>query len=103
VVTDKGRTFNQSLIHTIETGFLLDLADTMVTGAIERTESRGGHMRDDFPKRDDENYMQHTMAYLSGDPHSSNAEDHISLGWKPVVFTRNDKGELNYPPMERKY
>ncbi|HAS31697.1 MAG TPA: hypothetical protein DCS84_05230, partial [Microbacterium sp.] len=47
-------------------------------------------------KRDDENYMQHTMSYLTGDPHSSHADDHISLGWKPVVITR-------YQPMERKY
>ena len=54
VVTDKGRTFNQSLIHTIETGWLLDLADTMVTGAIARTESRGAHSRTDHPERDDE-------------------------------------------------
>jgi succinate dehydrogenase / fumarate reductase flavoprotein subunit len=67
-----------------------------VVTAKNRKESRGGHMRDDFPKRDDENYMQHTMAYLSGDPHSSHAEDHITLDWKPVVVTR-------YQPMERKY
>ncbi|WP_425674924.1 hypothetical protein, partial [Escherichia coli] len=53
--------------------------------------------------RDDENYMQHTMAYLTGDPHSSHPADHIELGWKPVVFTKNDAGELRYPPLERKY
>ncbi len=63
----------------------------------------GGHMRDDFPTRDDEKYMKHTMAYLTGDPHSSTPSDHIKLDWKPVVFTKNDQGELNYPPMERKY
>ncbi|MDF2666919.1 MAG: sdhA, partial [Microbacterium sp.] len=56
-----------------------------------------------FPTRDDENYMQHTMAYLSGDPHSSHPADHIELGWKPVVFTKNEAGELRYPPLERKY
>ena len=50
MVTDKGRTFNQSLIHTIETGWLLDLADTMVTGAIARTESRGAHSRTRPPR-----------------------------------------------------
>ena len=60
-------------------------------------------MRDDYPNRDDENYMKHTMAYLVGDPHSADAEDHIRLDWKPVVFTKNEKGELNYPPLERKY
>ena len=53
-------------------------------------------MRDDYPKRDDETYMKHTMAYLSGDAGSSNSEDHIRLDWKPVVITR-------YQPMERKY
>jgi succinate dehydrogenase / fumarate reductase flavoprotein subunit len=53
-------------------------------------------MRDDFPKRDDEKYMKHTMAYLTGDPHSSDPSDHIKLDWKPVVVT-------NYQPMERKY
>jgi succinate dehydrogenase / fumarate reductase flavoprotein subunit len=102
-VDDKGKRFNTDLLEAVELGFLLDIAEVVVVTARNRKESRGGHMRDDFPTRDDENYMQHTMAYLSGDPHSSNAEDHISLGWKPVVFTRNDKGELNYPPMERKY
>ncbi|MGC5376559.1 succinate dehydrogenase/fumarate reductase flavoprotein subunit, partial [Salmonella enterica] len=82
----------------VELGFLLDLAEVVVYSAQNREESRGGHMRDDFPTRDDENYMQHTMAYLTGDPHSSHPADHIELGWKPVVFTRNDAGELRYPP-----
>ena len=102
-VDDKGKRFNTDLLEAVELGFLLDIAEVVVVTARNRKESRGGHMRDDFPHRDDENYMQHTMAYLTGDPHSSHAEDHIELDWKPVVFTRNDKGELNYPPMERKY
>jgi succinate dehydrogenase / fumarate reductase flavoprotein subunit len=95
-VQDKGRRFNTDLLEAIELGFLLDLAEVVVLSARNRKESRGGHMRDDFPKRDDDNYMQHTMAYLTGDPHSSDAEDHIRLDWKPVVMTR-------YQPMERKY
>jgi succinate dehydrogenase / fumarate reductase flavoprotein subunit len=60
-------------------------------------------MREDYPDRNDDKYMQHTMAYLTGDPHSANPEDHIRLDWKPVVFTKNEQGEYNYPPMERKY
>jgi succinate dehydrogenase / fumarate reductase flavoprotein subunit len=68
----------------------------VVYSARNRKESRGGHMRDDFPKRNDADYMKHTMAYLTGDPHSSDAADHIKLDWKPVVVTR-------YQPMERKY
>ncbi|HXH36599.1 MAG TPA: succinate dehydrogenase flavoprotein subunit [Plantibacter sp.] len=95
-VQDKGKRFNTDLLEAIELGFLLDLAEVVVFSARNRKESRGGHMRDDFPKRDDENYMKHTMAYLSGDPHSADAADHIRLDWKPVVITR-------YQPMERKY
>ena len=95
-VQDKGRRFNTDLLEAVELGFLLDLAEVVVYSARNRKESRGGHMRDDYPKRDDENYMKHTMAYLTGDPHSSNAADHIKLDWKPVVVTR-------YQPMERKY
>jgi len=95
-VHDKGRRFNTDLLEAVELGFLLDLAEVLVFSAKNRKESRGGHMRDDYPKRDDENYLQHTMAYLTGDPHSSTAADHIRLDWKPVVIT-------NYQPMERKY
>jgi succinate dehydrogenase/fumarate reductase flavoprotein subunit len=80
VVTDKGRTFNQSLIHTIETGWLLDLADTMVTGAIARTESRGAHSRLDYPERDDERWMKHTLAYLE--------DDEVRLDYSEVTVTR---------------
>jgi len=95
-VQDKGHRYNTDLLEAIELGFLLDLAEVVVFSARNRKESRGGHMRDDFPKRDDENYMKHTMAYLTGDPHSADAADHITLDWKPVVVT-------NYQPMERKY
>ncbi|MDQ1580256.1 MAG: succinate dehydrogenase / fumarate reductase, flavoprotein subunit [Microbacteriaceae bacterium] len=96
VVQDKGKRFNTDLLEAVELGFLLDLAEVVVFSARNRKESRGGHMRDDFPSRDDVNYMKHTMAYLSGDPHSADAADHITLDWKPVVITR-------YQPMERKY
>ncbi|MFB2555186.1 succinate dehydrogenase flavoprotein subunit [Herbiconiux liangxiaofengii] len=95
-VQDKGKRFNTDLLEAIELGFLLDLAEVVVYSARNRQESRGGHMRDDYPKRDDDAYMKHTMAYLSGDPLSSDAADHIRLDWKPVVVTR-------YQPMERKY
>jgi succinate dehydrogenase / fumarate reductase flavoprotein subunit len=95
-VQDKGKRFNTDLLEAIELGFLLDLAEVVVYSAMSRKESRGGHFREDYPKRDDENYLVHTMAYLSGDAHSSLAGDHIRLDTKPVVIT-------NYQPMERKY
>ncbi len=87
-IHDRGQRFNTDLLEAVELGFLLDLAEVVVVSARNRKESRGGHMRDDFPDRDDKGYMQHTMAYKKGDD--------IALGWKPVVIT-------NYPPMERKY
>jgi succinate dehydrogenase / fumarate reductase flavoprotein subunit len=103
VVQDKGRRYNTDLLEAVELGFLLDIAEVVVVTARNREESRGGHMRDDYPTRDDEKYMKHTMAYLSGDAGSSHSDDHIRLDWKPVVFTKNEAGELRYPPLERKY
>jgi len=102
-IHDRGKRFNTDLLEAVELGFLLDLAEVVVYGALNRKESRGGHMRDDFPNRDDEQYMVHTMAYLTGDPTSPDPDDHIKLDWKPVVFVRDEQGELIYPPMERKY
>ncbi len=88
-VQDKGRRFNTDLLEAIELGFLLDLAEVLVTSALARNESRGGHFREDYPTRDDVNFMRHTMAYRLED-------GSISLDYKPVVETR-------YKPMERKY
>ncbi len=95
-IQDKGRRFNTDLLEAVELGFLLDLAEVVVFSARNRKESRGGHQREDYLTRDDKNYLKHTMAYLTGDPNSVNAADHIELDWKPVVITR-------YQPMERKY
>ncbi len=95
-IHDRGKRFNTDLLEAIELGFLLDIAEVVVYSARNRKESRGGHMRDDYPDRDDAQYMQHTMAYLTGDAHSADASDHIRMDWKPVVIT-------HYQPMERKY
>ncbi|MCP2174333.1 succinate dehydrogenase flavoprotein subunit [Williamsia maris] len=91
-VHDKGTRFNSDLLEAIELGFLLEMAEVTVVGALNRKESRGGHAREDYPDRDDTNYMRHTMAYKKGTELLSD----IELGWKPVVQTR-------YEPMERKY
>ncbi|HET7357038.1 MAG TPA: succinate dehydrogenase flavoprotein subunit [Nocardioidaceae bacterium] len=93
-VQDKGRRFNTDLLEAVELGFLLDLAEVLVTSALARTESRGGHFREDFPKRDDVNFMRHTMAYREQD--AGGTSYRIRLDYKPVVETR-------YKPMERKY
>jgi succinate dehydrogenase / fumarate reductase flavoprotein subunit len=91
-VQDKGKRFNTDLLEAVELGFLLDLAEVIVVGALERKESRGGHFREDYPNRDDVNFMRHTMAYREG----ADDEPQVRLDYKPVVQTR-------YEPMERKY
>ena len=72
-VHDKGKRYNSDLLEAIELGFLLELAEVTVVGALNRKESRGGHAREDYPNRDDTNYMRHTMAYKEG---SRSAERH---------------------------
>ena len=92
-VQDKGRRYNTDLLEAVELGFLLDLAEVLIAGALARKESRGGHAREDYQTRDDVNFMRHTMAYQEID---SDGRDYIRLDYKPVVVTR-------YQPMERKY
>jgi succinate dehydrogenase / fumarate reductase flavoprotein subunit len=92
-VQDKGKRFNLDLLEAVELGFLLDMAKVMTAAALHRKESRGGHFREDYPERDDENFMTHSMAYK--DP-SATATSGVRLETKPVIFTR-------YQPMERKY
>ncbi|MFD9131957.1 succinate dehydrogenase flavoprotein subunit [Streptomyces bottropensis] len=92
-IQDKGRRFNTDLLEAVELGNLLDLAEVMAVSALARKESRGGHYREDYPNRDDVNFMRHTMAYREvGDDGSET----VRLDYKPVVQTR-------YQPMERKY
>ena len=92
-IHDKGQRYNTELLEAIELGFLLDLAEILVVGALERKESRGGHAREDYQARDDVNFMRHTMAYR----HVGEGGDaSVRLDYKPVVVTR-------YQPMERKY
>ncbi len=92
-IHDKGQRYNTELLEAIELGFLLDLAEVLVVGALERKESRGGHAREDYQTRDDVNFMRHTMAYRHV---GENGDTSVRLDYKPVVVTR-------YQPMERKY
>jgi succinate dehydrogenase flavoprotein subunit len=89
VVEDKGTVFNSDLTQALELGFLLDLAECMVIAGLARQESRGAHARPyDFPTRDDENYMKHTIVRWIA--------DRPVLDWKPVRRTK-------WQPQERKY
>jgi succinate dehydrogenase/fumarate reductase flavoprotein subunit len=89
VVEDKGTVFNNDLTQALELGFLLDLADCMVVAGLARKESRGAHARPhDYPERDDENFLKHTIVNLE--------DDRPSLDWRPVTLTK-------WQPQERTY
>ena len=95
-VMDKGRGYNTDLLEAVELGFLLDLAQVLVIGARARNESRGGHFREDYPNRDDVNFLRHTMAYRMGGTEPASPTTEVRLDYKPVTMTR-------YEPTERKY
>jgi succinate dehydrogenase / fumarate reductase flavoprotein subunit len=94
-IQDQGKRFNTDLLEAVELGFLLDLAEVTVVTCRERRESRGAHLREDYPNRDDKKFMVHSMAYLK-DKTDRKTKTNITVDWKPVVIT-------NYQPMERKY
>jgi succinate dehydrogenase / fumarate reductase flavoprotein subunit len=86
---DRGQVFNMDLLQVWELGCLLDIAEVTAASALNRTESRGAHARDDHKQRDDENWLKHTMAYLKPD-------GQIELKYKPVTITK-------YEPKKRTY
>jgi succinate dehydrogenase / fumarate reductase, flavoprotein subunit len=88
-VKDQSKTFNSEVMEAMELGHLLNFAEVIVIGAIERQESRGAHARTDFTTRDDANWLKHTLAYKEPD-------GSIRLDYKPVTITR-------FQPKERKY
>jgi succinate dehydrogenase / fumarate reductase flavoprotein subunit len=87
-IQDHGRTFNTDLMEALELGFMLDCAELVTAGALAREESRGGHYREDFPERDDVNWLKHTLAYLE--------PEGVRMASKPVTITR-------FQPKERVY
>ncbi len=88
-IDDKGKTFNQDLIEAWEVANLLDIAEVTTVSALARRESRGAHYREDYPQRDDEQWLKHTLAYRQPD-------GCIQLRYKPVVITK-------WQPKERVY
>lgn len=87
-VCDKGNVFNTDVTETLEVGYMLDLAEAMVVGALARQESRGAHYRTDFEKRDDTNWLAHTVVTKHG--------EELKLAKKPVTIT-------TFEPKERVY
>ncbi len=87
-VKNKGKVFNTELLAAIELGYLLDIAEATAVSAAARKESRGAHSREDFPERDDENWLKHTLAYQ--------ADSGIELKYKPVSITRFEPKPRTY-------
>ena len=84
----KSLLFRQQLVNMFEFESMLDLAEVIILGALNRTETRGSHFRTDFPKRDDKNWLKHThVSWKDGGPH---------ISYKDVNITK-------HKPMERKY
>ena len=87
-VTDTGKIFNTELLNAWELGNLLEIAEVIAMSAANRKESRGGHSREDFPNRDDQNWLKHTLIW--------NKDGKLEIGYKPVVITK-------YQPKARVY
>ena len=86
-VDDKAREYNTNFINVMELDSMLRIAEVVLIGALSRQETRGAHARTDYPKRDDVNFLKHTLAYYGKQP---------KIAWHQVTITR-------YAPMERKY
>jgi succinate dehydrogenase / fumarate reductase flavoprotein subunit len=77
---DRGKQYNTELLEAIELGYLLELAEVTAVSALARQESRGAHSREDYPQRDDADWLKHTLAYRT--------EVGVELRYKPVTITR---------------
>jgi fumarate reductase flavoprotein subunit len=86
---DRSRTFNTERVAAVELSYMLDVAETILQSAFRREESRGAHQRIDFPNRDDQRYLSHSLAYR-------NADGSCRVEYQPVTITR-------WPPAERVY
>ena len=88
-IGDASHVYNTAFMNYIELGNLLQVCQGIIMGAIARKESRGSHSRRDYPKRDDQNFLKHTLVFQDG-------ENKYHAEYKAVVLTK-------YPPKERKY
>ncbi len=86
-VQDTSKAFNTDLLEIIELGNLLDLSLVTATSALDREESRGAHSREDFPERDDEKWLKHSLAYLESDSVQLDYKEVDTSIWKPKPRT----------------
>jgi succinate dehydrogenase / fumarate reductase flavoprotein subunit len=96
VVADRSMKFNSDLTEALELDNMLTQASVSMHSAIGRTESRGAHAREDFPKRDDENWLKHTLSWLDQD-------GTIRLDYRPVHLQPLSNEVATIPPKERVY
>jgi succinate dehydrogenase / fumarate reductase flavoprotein subunit len=89
-VDDKGCRYNTDLGEALELGYLLDCAEATVASALARTETRGGHAREDFPERDDVAWLKHSFARRSEDTGA------VSLAYRPVTVTKFEPKARTY-------
>jgi succinate dehydrogenase / fumarate reductase flavoprotein subunit len=95
-VADRSMVFNTELAETLELDNMLAQASVSLHSAIGRTESRGAHARGDFPKRDDENWLRHTLSWLDDD-------GRVRLDYRPVHLRPLSNEVASIPPKERVY
>ena len=89
VVDDRGTVFNQDVIGAIELGYMLDVAEAIVVGAMERKESRGAQFRTDFPERNDDEWLKHIDVSVNG-------TEVPKISYSPVTITRWEPQERTY-------
>ena len=87
-ITDKGKLFNTEIYEILELRNMLSMAKIIANGALNRRESRGGHYRTDYPKRDDENFLKHSLTYKT--------DEGMEIKYKPVVITKHQPAERTY-------
>ncbi|MBT4127153.1 MAG: FAD-binding protein [Nitrospina sp.] len=87
-ITDKGKLFNTEIYEVLELGNMLGMAEIIAVCAINRRESRGGHSRTDYPKRDDENFLKHSLIYST--------DSGVEVKYKPVIITKHQPAERTY-------